>query len=135
VRAFNKLNLGFSLLEILIVLAIASILLLIITPSFQSMIQDKRKLQGEALLLELRQKEEHYFSKNLTYTVQLGDVGYNANAANTDNEVFYKITAQSCPDGSIVECVLLIAEPLVNGDQFLSITSVSDEIVESATSP
>lgn len=122
---------GMTLVELLIVLAIACILMAIAAPSYYSMIQDKRHLQGETLLLDLIQRQEQYFSDHLTYTLTMSNIGYTAGTASMDNEIFYEIKAATCPNRLITQCVRLIATPIVSGDDYLSISSVSNEIIHS----
>ena len=124
---------GFTLMELLAVVALFGIIAIIAFPSFESIIQDKRKLQGESLLLGLLQKQEHYFSNNDTYTTNLADLDYDGSAASVENREYYTASAGACPGSSIVQCVRLVATPLVNDDLFLSVTSVSDTLEESST--
>lgn len=58
---------GFSLIELMIVVAIVSILASVAIPSYQSHVRDTRRADGGAVLMQARQAMERYYSKNYTY--------------------------------------------------------------------
>ena len=131
----RKNNQGMTLIELLVVLSIAAVLMSIAAPSYYSMIQDKRHLQGETVLLDMVQRQEQYFSDNLTYTLSMSDIGYTAGSANVDNEVFYEIQSANCPSQTIEQCVRLIGVPIVDGDDYLSISTISSEVIHTTGMP
>ncbi|HBF06936.1 MAG TPA: hypothetical protein DHW71_06185 [Gammaproteobacteria bacterium] len=126
---------GMTLIELLVVLAIAAVLMSIAAPSYYSMIQDKRHLQGETVLLDLVQRQEQYFSDNLTYTLTMSDIGYTTGSASVDNEIFYEIQSANCPNQTIEQCVRLIGVPVVDGDDYLSISTISSEVIHTTGMP
>jgi len=122
-------RLGFTLVELLIVIAINSVILFIVVPTYNSVVKDKRKLQGETYLLDLRQKQERYFSSNISYTLDLAQLGYSTPAPDA-NEIYYNVIARNCTGVALTQCVEIVAQPRVAGDSTLIMNTVSDEINE-----
>ncbi|MEG1051222.1 MAG: type IV pilin protein [Janthinobacterium sp.] len=109
---------GFSLIELLAVLAIMSLLLALAVPAYHAHIVRAKRVQGQAALLRLMQQQERYYSQNNRYLAfssaspaQLaqqfpwwsGDGGAAGSA--------YEIEALACPGLAIGQCVLLRAMP------------------------
>ncbi|MFN2309888.1 MAG: type IV pilin protein [Gammaproteobacteria bacterium] len=61
-------NLGFTLIELMIVVAIVAILASIAYPSYQEQIRQSRRAEAQAVLLEAAQFMERYFTVNSNYT-------------------------------------------------------------------
>lgn len=104
-----RANRGFTLVELMIVVAIVAILASIALPSFLEQINKTRRADGTSKLLEIMQAQERYRTTEFTYTTDLTDLGY-ADPANSD-EGYYSVTASSCGDG-ISTCVELTASPI-----------------------
>jgi type IV pilus assembly protein PilE len=68
---------GFTLIELMVVVAIATILLLIALPSYQSQIRQSRRTEAKTAILDLAGREERYLTTNPTgYTQKPTDLGY-----------------------------------------------------------
>ncbi len=111
-NSFQRQQLGLTLVELLIVVAIVGVLASIAYPSYQRHITNTRYADAKVKLLEIMQLQRRHFTNNNTFTTNLtGDLGYTdagAGAVATDNE-FYTITAAQCGVVAINECVLLTA--------------------------
>ncbi len=103
---------GFSLIEILITVAIVSILATIAMPGYINYIERARRTDGYQALTTIIQAQERYFSNRYTYTTDLTDLGYSTASGWLTSERHYRITASNCGAGAanaIGRCVLLTA--------------------------
>jgi type IV pilus assembly protein PilE len=88
---------GFTLIELVIAMVIASILAAIAIPSYTSYIMRSRRTEAKSALLNMASLEERYFSTNNTYSTTPSDLGY-ATTATVPFPVgsgYYNITALS----------------------------------------
>lgn len=66
-KTILKITKGFTLVELMITVAIIAILASIALPSYQSHITEMRRTSAQACLLELVQFTERYYSNGMTY--------------------------------------------------------------------
>ncbi|WP_415753534.1 type IV pilin protein [Pseudomonas leptonychotis] len=108
---------GFTLIEMMIVVAIIAVLAAIAIPNYQQYIIKSGRSEGQAKLLEAMQMQERFYSQNQTYTANLGTGGlaYSGVAANADapsEDRRYLIRAAVCDAATAISsCVLLTATP------------------------
>jgi len=69
---------GFTLIELVIAMVIASILAAIAIPSYNSYIMKSRRTEAKSALLNLASLEERFYSTNNTYSALPTDLGYTA---------------------------------------------------------
>ena len=67
---------GFTLIEIIITVAIIGILLKIALPSYNNSIMQSRRTAAKTALLDLASREARYYSTNNAYTNSLTNLGY-----------------------------------------------------------
>jgi len=88
---------GFTLIELMVVVVIATILLSIAVPSYMSQIRQSRRTEAKTAILDLSGREERYLSTNPAgYTntpASLGYVGFGA--ANPIGNGYYYLTVCS----------------------------------------
>ncbi|MGI9281399.1 MAG: type IV pilin protein [Endozoicomonas sp.] len=104
---------GFTLLEIIIVVAIIGILAAITVPAYNEYVMQSRRSEGISALLTIMQQQERYFTEQLSYTDDLSELGYTLNGSNevvSEND-HYLISAASCASLTITQCVVLTAVP------------------------
>jgi type IV pilus assembly protein PilE len=67
---------GFTLIELMIVILIATILITIAVPAYTSQMRKSRRTEARTALLDLAAREERFFSTNSAYTNLPANLGY-----------------------------------------------------------
>ncbi|MBP4048005.1 type IV pilin protein [Chromobacterium violaceum] len=67
---------GFSLLELVIALAVLALLVSIALPSYRSFMMQSNRTAAKTALQDLASREESYFAINNNYASQLATLGY-----------------------------------------------------------
>lgn len=91
---------GFTLMELMITVAIIGILTAIAYPNYTAYVQKSRRADAQVALNEIVQRQENYFLRNFSYANSLNQLGY----VNTSPEGYYSlamatVTPAAC-DGS-----------------------------------
>jgi len=70
---------GFTLVELMVVVVIATILLSLAVPSYMNNVRQSRRTEAKTTLLDVAGREESYFSTNgAQYTTVAGNLGFTA---------------------------------------------------------
>ncbi|MEJ2622562.1 MAG: type IV pilin protein [Candidatus Thiodiazotropha sp.] len=110
----HKPNAGFTLVELLIVVAIVSILAAIAYPSYVDSVRKGRRNDGMAAVMDAAQRLEVFRSNNASYTTNLASLGID----DTSDDGYYnnmQIIAGAC--GSIINCYTITIDASTQGDQ------------------
>lgn len=110
---------GFTLIEVMIALAIIAILATVALPSYEAYVVKTRRVEARAALLKTMQLQEQYytrFNKYLAFdhVTAIADLPFRPYTGDTASGSYYGLTAQACGSGAgetIDVCVLLIATP------------------------
>jgi type IV pilus assembly protein PilE len=113
---------GFTLIELMIVVAIVGILAALAYPSFAESIRKGKRAEAKAALMNLLQQQERYFTQNSSYdTFSVGSAGskpfkdYSSNSVGSAGSS-HLLGARACaPVGTVTpvlrDCVEVFAEP------------------------
>src|SRR6201987_6133436 len=72
---------GFTLVELMVVVVIATILLSVAVPSYMSQVRQSRRTEAKTAVLDLASREERYFSTNgAIYSTTPTHLGYSGGA-------------------------------------------------------
>jgi type IV pilus assembly protein PilE len=98
---------GFTLIELMVVVAIATILFAIAVPSYMTYIRQSRRIEAKTAVLDLAGREERFLSTNpAAYTAVPGSLGYTAFGVPIGNG-YYSLAvctvppAATCPPSAI----------------------------------
>jgi type IV pilus assembly protein PilE len=67
---------GFTLIELMVTIVVASILVAIAVPTYSAQIRKSRRTEARTALMDLATREERYFSVNNSYTDSATALGY-----------------------------------------------------------
>jgi len=110
----KKNSRGFSLIELIIVVAIVGIIAGIGYPSYANYLSRAARGEASAMLLDVMEKQEQYYRRKLTYTTDLTDLripGLTTDGSLVTDSERHEISVDKCPNvSSIRRCVLLTAK-------------------------
>jgi len=108
----KKSESGFTLIEILIVLAILGILVMVAAPTYQDSVRKSRRSDAMQGLMELSARQARFYAQNSTYTTVVdADTGLHYGGT-TSAEGYYTFAVMAGPSGSIATSYTLTATPI-----------------------
>ncbi len=112
---------GFTLIELMIAVAVVAILAAIAIPSYQSSVRKSRRQDAKTALLDLAAREERYFTLNNAYSDGVtvpNSLGYTLPANLGNGAAPDYVLSVVTPNGGNGPTFLLQAAPPVGSDQF-----------------
>lgn len=101
---------GFTLIEVMVTVAILAILSAIAYPLYESQSRKGKRATAMALMEEVAQEEQRYFSHMNTFTITVKDLPGIKSATSAGG--YYSITVAPAAAGSIANSFVVTAEPL-----------------------
>ncbi len=111
----NTANHGFTLIELMIVVAIIGILASIAYPSYRDSVLKGRRAEARTAIAELMQQQERYMTQNNTYLPfdNDDDAPFRKFAGQSSENPSYLMSAEKCEDDvEANECIKVIATPV-----------------------
>lgn len=108
---------GFTLIEMMIVMAVIVILAAIAWPSYSRHLVRVKRVEGQVALIDAMAQQERYQSQHNTY------LAFSSDAAEGDAQAFhwwsghdaagsaYELDAHACADAALADCVEIRARP------------------------
>lgn len=125
-----KFSRGMTLIELMVVVVIATILMSIAVPSYMTQMRQSRRVDAKTALLDLAGREERYFSTSITganYSQTSTDLGYPAGGwSQPTGSGYYAVTvcavgptmAGACPPSNqTAPAYLISAVPAAGSSQ------------------
>lgn len=117
--AEHRYSAGFTLIELMVAVAIVAILAMVAYPAYLGKVRETRRSDGEAMLMQIMQAEQRHFTITSppAYVKDLSSLDYSLNASGgvSSSKGWYSIKAAACANSTIASCVVLSAVP--QGDQ------------------
>jgi type IV pilus assembly protein PilE len=116
-RHLNRMPRGFTLVELMVVLAIAAILAVLILPSYLETMRKSRRVEGRVALLKALQQQEQAYTQRRSY------IAFSSSSSDEDARQFiwysgahpkesaYELSGEACVGEVIQNCISLIARP------------------------
>ena len=117
---------GFTLIEVLIALAIVAIATVIAVPSYQSSSRKSNRSDGESLLLSIKARQETALYRNGRFSTDLTELHYDSASGVKSSQGFYLASVLApTADCPINTCYVLRATPQAGQakDGILELTS------------
>lgn len=113
---------GFTLIELMVVVAIVAILAAIAYPSYRDYVRRSNRAVGQALMAEIGARQERYFSNNNTYAEDLTLLGFGANPYVDDKRLYSVSVELGAFEGvddcdALTACYVVVAKPVSDGPQ------------------
>jgi len=114
-RPARALAAGFTLIELMIVVAIIAVLATIAVPTYNDYVVNARRSEAQSALQEAMNRQERFYTSNNAYTANMTNLGYDNNPAITEDG-WYQVAAVQCGalgGGStpLAHCVRMEATP------------------------
>ncbi len=107
-------NLGFPLIEILMVLAIIALVAVSAWPSYQNVVMRTGRAEAKSALLAVTSDQERYFSSFNRYVNDASplDAPAKTGRSRVTSSGLYTISVEACVDGRLEFCFVATATPL-----------------------
>ena len=102
---------GFTLIELMIVLAIVALIIAFGYPSYRTQVLQANRSDGMIFVLEIADRQERFYSDRSTYTTDITDLGY-ANTTSPDGK--YTVAITDDPSNDITLTYRITATPQGN---------------------
>ncbi len=99
---------AFSLVELIVAMAILGLLLAMATPGYVHQLNKGRRTDGHQLLLKMAAKQELYFMQHHTFTDSISSPE-GLNISDLSEQGHYRVSVEMCEARALSECFELVA--------------------------
>jgi len=105
---------GFTLIELMIVVAILGVLASIALPAYQQNVRSGARSEAQSLLVQVAASQERFYSDNNSYSTNANPLASPAVATVTSEGGLYQVSVAACGGGTIATCFVATATPQGN---------------------
>ena len=102
---------GFTLIELMIVVAIIGILVAVAIPAYQQSVRSGARAEAQSLLLQVAANQERFYSDNNSYSTNANPLAAPAVATISSEAGHYQVAVAACAGGTISNCFIATATP------------------------
>jgi type IV pilus assembly protein PilE len=121
---------GFSLIELMVVVAIMGILVTIAMPAYTESVRRSNRAEAKSELVQVASEQERFFSSTNSYSTDATPLNTPVVAARVrvTTNAWYSIAVTACAGGAITNCFIATAtaqnEQLADGCTTFTLTSI-----------
>jgi type IV pilus assembly protein PilE len=122
-------NKGFTLIELMITVAIIGIISALALPSYNSYITRSKRTECRAALMQVMQQQERYFTQQnsyLAFTAVATGVPMKQFSGDAAASSACSISAAACSGSTVAACIVVTGTPLRPDPEIANITLQSD---------
>ena len=125
---------GFSLLELVVALAIVGLLTTVALPAYQRNIQSGARAEGQRLLLQVAAEQERFYASHHSYSVSASPTSVSSPMSLLSEGGLYEVTVAACVDGTIANCFVATATPMgTQSDDICGVLALSSAGLKAAS--
>jgi len=103
---------GFTLLELVVVLAISGLLVSIALPGYQRSVRTGARAEGQSLLLQVAANQERYYAQHNAYSASANPLVDSLPLLLISEGGLYQVEVEACATGTLATCFVATATPL-----------------------
>jgi type IV pilus assembly protein PilE len=102
---------GFTLIELMVVVAVATILTVIAVPSYLSTVRKSHRSEAKSILMDLAGREERYLATNGSYTNDITQLGFSVAWGQPVGSGYYTIASPTITAATVSSAAVAATPP------------------------